>query len=545
MKASCAALGLDVLVTPVSEFGKRCFFSILEYDPLLDSSNMTISEWRMIARDIERHYEEWDGFVVLHGTDTMAWTASILSFMLCNLSKTVILTGSQIPLSRPRNDGVDNLLGALNFATHFEIPEVCLYFANKLYRGNRSEKLHAGDFNAFGSPNLEPLATVGIGFHVNWPLIRKPSLGELQVLDTFCDEVTIFRIYPGPFVTMRSFLAPLKGVVMQTFGAGNAPDQDPEFLAALKEATDRGCVIVNITQCVQGEVEAHYAAGTALLEAGVTPGADMTPEAALTKLGWLLGCGYSPEQVRAAMTTDLRGELTVRAPSMKFSLQDGSFAKAVADALVRHGSMSFEGGDGITNNTIKFVREALMPTLMCTAASNGDLPELKSMLADGGEICSSDYDGRTPLHLACSEGKYEMTQFLLESKANVNVSDRFGYTPLRAAVASGRLEVIELVRTHGGRLRMPEFKLASVLCQLARENNAESLRLWCEAGADVNVADYDKRRALHLCAEVNSLASARVLLEHGADPNLEDRFGGSPMSIAVGKRLMEMYHMFQ
>eukprot|EP00931_Biecheleriopsis_adriatica_P117169 TRINITY_DN92708_c0_g1_i1.p1 TRINITY_DN92708_c0_g1~~TRINITY_DN92708_c0_g1_i1.p1 ORF type:complete len:630 (+),score=76.77 TRINITY_DN92708_c0_g1_i1:25-1914(+) len=543
LQAACAAEGREVFVTPVSEFEQRCIFSILEYEPLLDSSNMQISEWRRIANDVRKYYDDWDAFVILHGTDTMAYTASILSFMFQNLSKTVVLTGSQIPLCRPRNDGLDNLLGAMDFAAHFEIPEVVLYFANALYRGCRTSKVSSSQLEGFGSPNLEPLATVGIGFTVRWPLVRSPCAGKFEVQDCFCSDVTILRIYPGKFTTLRSFLTPLKGVVMQTFGAGNAPDNDPDFLSALKEATERGCVIVNITQCIKGEVKAHYAAGTALLEAGVTPGGDMTPEAALTKLGWLLGSGRSPSEIRKLMVTNLRGEVTESPSHMRFSLQDAGFARAVANVLA---SMNKDRVQELcTSNSVSLVSSALLPTLMCAAAARGDLPELQAMLRDGVSADQTDYDRRTPLHLACCEGQAEAARFLLEQRADINAVDRFGRTPLNSAIASQNVELVEHIRDRNGVLGESESELASKLCRLAREKNVSELSLWRRAGANISAADYDDRTALHLCAEVNDIEAAEMLLASRADPMRNDRFGGCPLSIANKHGHKEMSALFQ
>lgn len=308
-----ATADVRTFVTPPSREGRRVAFTVKEYDPLLDSSNMGMGDWARIAEDIGRAYERYDAFVVLHGTDTMAYSASALSFMLENLAKTVILTGSQIPLTTARTDALDNLLGALTIAGQFEIPEVCLYFAHKLLRGNRAQKQDASGFDAFWSGNFPPLVEVGIDIHANWERIRRPAEGPFGVHTAMNPNVAALRLFPGITVeTLSNFLRPpLEGVVLETYGSGNAPDRRRDLLDALAEATARGVVIVNCTQCHKGTVNRAYAAGKALAEVGVVPGADLTPEAGLTKLSYLLGKGLSPEAVRARMTEDLRGELTV------------------------------------------------------------------------------------------------------------------------------------------------------------------------------------------------------------------------------------------
>lgn len=304
--------GRPVFITPPSREGRRVALTVKEYQPLLDSSNMGMEDWARIAEDVGRHDSEFDAFVVLHGTDTMAYSASALSFMLENLSKTVILTGSQIPLTTARTDALDNLLGALTIAGQFEIPEVCLYFCHKLLRGNRAQKQDASGFDAFLSGNFPPLVEVGIDIKANWDAILRPTGEPLRVQTAMNPNVAALRLFPGITAeTLANFLRPpLEGVVLETYGSGNAPDRRRDLLDALSEATRRGVVIVNCTQCHKGMVSTTYAAGTALAEAGVIGGADLTPEAALTKLSYLLARELSPEAIRALMQQNLRGELT-------------------------------------------------------------------------------------------------------------------------------------------------------------------------------------------------------------------------------------------
>src|SRR5438270_9537435 len=232
-------------------------FDIHEYAPLLDSSNMTPREWVAIARDIGDHYDNYDGFVVLHGTDTMAYTTSALPFMLHGLGKPVIVTGSQIPLCEVRNDGRENLITSLLIAANYDIPEVCLYFGGRLLRGCRAVKVSADGFAAFASPNIPPIGTAGIDIEINWPLVRK-SKGRLR-LHEFATPVVVsaLRLFPGisPDLVRNVLRPPLRGLVLETYGVGNGPDHDADFTAALTEATDRGVVIVDCTQCLEGTVD--------------------------------------------------------------------------------------------------------------------------------------------------------------------------------------------------------------------------------------------------------------------------------------------------
>ena len=292
---------------------------IHEYTPLLDSANMTPDDWRKIACDIAAHYEQYDGFIVLHGTDTMAYTASALPFMLEGLRKPVILTGSQIPLCQVRNDAHANIITAMMIAANFAIPEVCLYFGQHLLRGCRSVKVSADGFDAFASPNLTPLGEIGVDIRINWELVLPPPSAEsvLQVRELGQVSVGALRLWPGISAqVVRNFLQPpLKGLVLEAYGVGNGPTNNQDFLAALQEAADRGVVIVDCTQCLKGSVRLEdYATGSALARAGVISGFDMTAEAALAKLVYLFSQDLAVDEIRKLMQTNLRGELTEALP---------------------------------------------------------------------------------------------------------------------------------------------------------------------------------------------------------------------------------------
>jgi L-asparaginase len=286
---------------------------IHEYEPLLDSSNMTPRDWVKIAHDIADHYDDYDGFVVIHGTDTMAYTASALPFMLEGLGKPVLITGSQIPLCEVRNDARENLITSLLIASTYAIPEVCLYFGGQLLRGCRSVKVSAGGFAAFDSPNFPPLGIAGTGIEINWSLVRTAGGHSLVVQEFANPVVSALRLFPGiaPELVRNVMRPPLQGLVLEAYGVGNGPDQDGDFLTALAEAVGRGVVIVDCTQCLEGTVDlSEYVAGSALADAGVISGADMTAEAALAKLYYLLSRKLSPEEVKREMQRDLRGEMT-------------------------------------------------------------------------------------------------------------------------------------------------------------------------------------------------------------------------------------------
>jgi len=289
-------------------------YTIHEYDPLLDSSNMTPEDWLKIADDIASHYDRYDGFVVLHGTDTMAYTASALPFMLQGLQKPVIITGAQIPLCELRNDARDNLITAMLIAADFAIPEVCLCFGSKLLRGNRAIKVDAAGFDAFDSPNFPALGAVGIEIKINWNLVLQPAQPPSPVVVKPMKEsrVAVLRLFPGisADIVRNVLRPPIKGLVLETYGVGNGPE-DPDLIEALKTASEQGIVIINCTQCIKGSVNMEdYATGSALAEAGVISGFDLTVEAALAKMAYLFSRSLTPEAVKKMMPVDMRGELS-------------------------------------------------------------------------------------------------------------------------------------------------------------------------------------------------------------------------------------------
>ena len=288
-------------------------YHIEEYNPLLDSSNMTVSDWNRIASDIATHYDQYDGFVIFHGTDTMAYTASALSFMLENLAKPVIMTGSQIPLSEIRNDALDNIITSLWLCAHQPIQEVCIYFNQRLLRGNRAQKVSAELFNAFDSPNCPHLARVGIHIELNHKLLR-PAPQQAFCLQPITPQfIANFRLFPGFATDVLDFLlqSPLRGLILETYGAGNAQNNDPRFLELLLAASARGIIIINCSQCQQGRVSmSQYATGYSLKQAGLISGHDMTPEAAHCKLLYLLSKNIPPDKVKMLIEQDLCGELS-------------------------------------------------------------------------------------------------------------------------------------------------------------------------------------------------------------------------------------------
>ncbi|MDD6123811.1 MAG: type I asparaginase [Bacteroidales bacterium] len=302
---------------------KRFNFQIdaLAFESPIDSSDMEPRYWIKMARIIAEHYESYDGFVLLHGTDTMAFTASALSFMLENLAKPVIVTGSQLPIGQLRTDGKENLLTSIEIAAARNaegkpmVPEVCIFFESKLMRGNRTTKINAEGFNAFRSFNFAPLAHAGIHIKYDEHLIHQPKHAKPFKPHFLLDNnVLILTLFPGirkEVVDTCFAVNGLRAVILKTYGSGNAP-QKPWFLERIRQLIARDVIVVNITQCYKGTVEMHrYETGLQLLQAGVINGYDSTVEAVITKLMFLLGHSQSTKEIIEKMNTSIAGEITI------------------------------------------------------------------------------------------------------------------------------------------------------------------------------------------------------------------------------------------
>ncbi len=305
-------------VPEMNQFVERYDIDYISFEKIIDSANISIDHWVMLAEIIEEKYSKYDGFVVLHGTDTMSYSASALSFMLENLQKPVIFTGSQVPIGMLRTDGKENFISAIEIAAAYKegkpiVPEVCIYFENQLFRGNRATKHRSDSFNAFASHNYPNLAEAGIKIRYNTPYIRTISGdAKLVVHKKMSDAVVLLKIFPGMEKTMKHLLEveDVKAWVIETYGVGNAPTAS-WFLDTLKEAQKRGILLLNVSQCPNGGVDmGEYETSVELKRSGVLNGRDMTTETAITKMMFLLGeYGDDSDAIKRNLVANLRGEI--------------------------------------------------------------------------------------------------------------------------------------------------------------------------------------------------------------------------------------------
>ncbi|OLL21884.1 lysophospholipase [Neolecta irregularis DAH-3] len=520
---------LKKLSTPLNAYGRKVEYCILEYDKLVDSSSITHDDWVSMATTIEDNYQWFDAFIILHGTDSMAYTSSALSYMLENLGKTIILTGSQvslllkcflstiqIPFSQLYNDAVNNLLGSLIITGSFVIPEVSVYFNHTLFRGNRYSyapfpslmasvtKISSTAFSAFESPNFPCLIPQSVTINPKWHLILRPqALSPFRVQSVLSGAVASLRLFPGMEVSMISSLlsSGIKGLVLETFGTGNTP-QNNELFKAMQDVKDR-IVIVNCTQCnpilftkserlgKSGSVNAFYASGIELQRAGVLCGYDLTLEAALTKLSYLLGkYPNDVSTIRKYMKNSIRGEMTITQATPRFRAPAQSLWEAV------------KAGD-------------------IEAAESGTS-------VDENEINVLDESGLTPLCLSISLFDEPMVRKLLSLGASVHLRTRTGHSPLFLASERGQNSIIQLLRSDGAHFHPEEMLfIIEKVKGAVKDDNVTAIKVWELAGVEIRQLRDDEGREISHWIEI--FGARKVCEAWESCEDKEDLWGHTPV----------------
>jgi len=525
----------DFMITPLSIYKRRIWFKLHEFDHIRDSSTFDTEDWVNIASMIEKEYDNYDAFIILHGTDTMAFTASALSFMLENLKKTVVLTGSQVPLSEMRNDAFDNILGAITIAGHFTIPEVMIFFKDKLYRGNRSTKSDTFGLDAFTSPNLAPLGTFGFYFKLDWSLIRKStSYQKLHVQKNLNKKIGVLKMFPMiPVEIIQSVLSSsIEACIIEAYGAGNLPIDRPEIAAALRKACENGKIVVITSQCGKGTVNTIYAIGKQVKELGIVSGLDMTLECTVAKLSYLLGKGITREEIIDCMQTDMRGELTPLVPP-SFHEHQGTFISAIADALTV----------GSDNEALK---NAVFPTIMCYAADFGYINILQELKNNGANLEVGDYEGRTPLHIAARKGHIEVINHLIQEGVSIDAIDKNGKSALYEAIVCKRWEAAKVLVHAHAKVLAEHNDLSDYLFRTVVKGDLETLRFFYHAGVkDLGgFLNVDKRSLAHIAVAENQYKIVEFMKEEvDLNFNVKDRWNRTPLDEAKALNNAELLNL--
>lgn len=522
----------SVLFTPKNLFDKRIGYQILEFNQLMDSSNVNLEIWNQLSKCIHDFYHCYDGFVIISGTDTMSYTASILSFALEGLGKPVIFTGSQIPLIETSNDALLNLIDSIIIAGSFNIPEVLIYFRGHLLRGNRTIKNRMSSLQAFESPNYPALITTGTKYKVNWDLILHRKEQEVfNVLPLKNNKILIIKYFPTISDEMlQSILDPEnKAIIIETYGSGNLPNNSKMLVSSLLQLNKSNILIVNVSQCRKGFISNDYEVGKPLEKLGIIYASDMTVECVLAKITYLLSKNYSLPEIKKLIGKNLRGELT--------EIQNEQFSMTNRNLIVNLKSLITSSQE---NEEILF--DGAYQELIISMIKSNKLDELKRMNLDLNSIFEKKSckfkDGKTPVHYACEYGLLDMLNFLIDCKLKISVIDNYGNSPLYYACLNGHKDVAaRLYQAEKNKNKLISGIDVRTLIRLAWKGKNEALILFCNYYKSLILYgdEIDNKTIAHVLALKGNVEMISYLNKHSLVPleSLIDRFNKCPYDYAT------------
>ena len=463
--------------TPETWHKQRLRYHLLEYEHLIDSSELNSRHYTKIATTIEENYDKYDSFIIIYGTDTMWYMSSQLSFMLENLNKTVVLTGSQLSIFQWRNDAEVNLIGALTVAEHW-IPEVTVFFNGCLFRGNRTIKDNSKEMQPFSSPNFPRLANFDVFLHLKKNLIRNPSLTNEKLRVFKLIERKISLIFIHPLLTSQIFLSTFKkskGIIIQWYGMGNFPFERKDLIEIIRDAIQKyNKTVVIVSQWKAGFVRSSYSSGVELRKLGVILAEDMTIQAVISKLSYVIGKGYRGKEIEKMMHTNMKGELTI---------EKAHKPKSVEYDLSKLVSHLTNKTNESTPQDLNKVAEILQWEAFHSASESWDMDAIEKLISNGMEINSKNKFGLTPLHVGVRNNDTKLVEFLLsQENINVNDLDSEGNTPLYYAWFNGNEEISNMLILKGGNWEWNPTKTNNVLKMKTKINDIKSISLFKKAG---------------------------------------------------------------
>ncbi|EGR32836.1 hypothetical protein IMG5_069500 [Ichthyophthirius multifiliis] len=498
------------LITPQTEYNKRIYYKIIELDDLnINQKYFNYKFIKQLCEVIEKNYNSFDSFIVLHGTDSMCYTASFLSFIIENLSKPIIFTGNMVPLSIMRNDCFNNLLGALSIAGHFSIPEVLIYFHNKLYRANRTKKIDCQKLDCFQSPSYPLLGQVKIGVQINWNYIYKQEItGDFYIEKDFPQnfQIEIVKYHPlFSYESLRKLIdyPNIKGIIFLGYGQSHLPIYDQEFIEIIEKAYQNDISLVVISQSLINQGNAKDLNTYKNLK--IAYGSDMTLEAALAKLYYLIVKGYNKEEILEIIHQNIRGEITVDFNNQKFEKSTGNIFREITS--------TFQNKICTKQQWQGAIKDYIVPIVLCYMVQMGYIHYLQEMKNQNTDFNFTNYDQRAALHLAVREQQIQAVQFLLSENVDVNVVDDFGISPLYQAILTRNKKIIFMLQKHGANLIANYEDINNILFQSALQGDLEIIKILYHTGLK-NLNQYkniDQRNIGHIAASENKIEIIKFL----------------------------------
>ncbi|CAD8176865.1 unnamed protein product [Paramecium pentaurelia] len=525
------------LSTPLSEFGRRTVYKVMELEQITNSRQTSYADIRHIAEIIKENYEKYSAFVILSGIATMTYLGTNLSFMLENLQKTVVITGSLLPLSFMRNDAFQNILDSLILAGHFLIPEVLIVMDHKAYRANRCRQLKCDSLDCIESPNFPHLVEFGINIEINWQLVLRRGEqmftndeSTLELAPPFVTDVIIIKITPYTSVEhIKHILSTpnLRCCILECYHFGEMPHSQELYNVLLHAQQQLGIVLIQISQCIRGQPIMNFKK----VVNGILVQYDTTPESAQAKIAYLLGKGYSNQEIYQKFPQNLQGETESVRQFEKFEVQKQHFIQTILETLQK------TTGDEQISQNMDIMNKYIIPNLGCFLATTGQLELIKDLRKNEGDLSIPDFDGRTILHLAAANKQIEIIKYLVEEvHVEINPIDYLGYSPMYEVLISRDKEMLLYFYQNGGIISAPHHILVDLLLSSGLNGDLQMLELIFHGGIKnlnhfVNV---DNRNIAHMAVMSQNTKIIKFLrFKAKFDFSDRDRWGNTPFDNAL------------